>query len=279
MAKATKPTTPMGKAQALRDQVLETFGVLQIPMRDEQLDAAVARAEKEGLSCLQFLQIVIGEQADRRRERRVERRIRDASLHASPTLEAFDWKFNARTIDRVQIQTLAEGEFISRHENLVMVGQSGLGKSHLIQGIGRQACVLDYRVRYTTSAALLSDLTACLADKTLPSRLRYYSRFDLLIIDEFGLDRNESPQAVSLLYKVIDARTQQRSTAVVTNIDFEAWGEYLGDAPLAMALLDRLVDGAIILKLKGKSFRAARAQHGRSKATDDQKARDDGKEH
>jgi len=163
----------------------------------------------------------------------------------------------------VQIEELATGEFIRRGDNLVIVGQSGVGKSHIIQSVGRAACVLGYRVCYKTSAALLKDLTASLADQTLPQRLRHYGRFDLLIIDEFGFDkieRAECSQAASLLYKIIDARGQQHATALVTNIDFEAWGDYLGDVPLAMAFLDRLVDGAIILKIKGKSYRAHRAK-------------------
>ena len=104
-------------------------------------------------------------------------------------------------------------------------------------------------------------MTAALADQTVHDRIRFYARFDFLIIDEFGLDRIERslcPQAASLWYKIIDAR-QQRSTALVTNIDFEAWAEYLGDAPLAMALLDRVVDGATIVKLKGKSYRVHRS--------------------
>ena len=93
-------------------------------------------------------------------------------------------------------------------------------------------------------------------------------RFDLLVIDEFGFDkieRTESPQAANLFYKIIDARTRQRSTALVTNIDFEAWGDYLGDPPLAMAFLDyRVVDGAIILKIKGKSYPAHCAKTSKS---------------
>lgn len=105
------------------------------------------------------------------------------------------------------------------------------------------ACVLGYRVRYATSAELLRDLTACLADHGLPQRLRYYSNFELLVIDEFGfeqMERTESTQAASLLYKVVDSRGPKRSTALVTNIGFEAWADYLGDAPLAMTILDRL---------------------------------------
>ena len=83
----------------------------------------------------------------------------------------------------------------------------------------------------------------------------------MLIIDEFGFDRIERslcPQAASLWYKIIDARSQRGSTALVTNIDFESWATYLGDGPLAMALLDRVVDGATIVKLKGKSYRMHR---------------------
>ena len=122
--------------------------------------------------------------------------------------------------------------------------------------------MLGYRVRYETSSSILQDLTAALADQTLPRQLRYYAKFDLLILDEFGFDRLErieSPQAASLLYKLINVRGG-RSTALVTNIDFEAWGEYLGDPPLAMAFLDRVVDGAIIMKINGKSYRAYRCR-------------------
>ena len=127
----------------------------------------------------------------------------------------------------------------------------------------RSVCVQGYRVLYRTSAELLADLTASLADKTLPARLRLYARPDLLIIDEFGFDRierTECPQAAHLLYKIIASRSQKRSTALVTNVDFDKWGEYLPDGPLAMALLDRLVEGAIILKIKGKSYRAPKTK-------------------
>jgi hypothetical protein len=104
---------------------------------------------------------------------------------------------------------------------------------------------------------------ALLQDSRIGDRLRYYSNFDLLVIDEFGFDkieRAESGQAASLLYKVVDSRGPNRSTALVTNIGFEAWADYLGDAPLAMAILDRLVDGAIVLKIEGRSYRAHRSK-------------------
>lgn len=191
------------------------------------------------------------------------RRIKTAGFRDPGTLESFDWAFNAKSIDPAPFRELATGEFVRRQENVAFVGDSGLGKSHLIQGIGRSCCALGYRVRYTTSAKLLEELTAASGDRTLTTRVRYYGRFQLLIIDEFGFDkleRLEYPESSSLLYKVIDYRNGRGSTALVTNIDFADWTDYLGDRPLAMALLDRVVDGANIQRFKGKSYRAFRAE-------------------
>ena len=139
-------------------------------------------------------------------------------------------------------------------------------KSHLIQSIGQAACVLGYRVRYTTSAGLLEDLRASLADQTLPpKRLRYWASFDLVILDEFGFDRIERLEA-SLpgeLAVQVDRRPQPAAAIrrrLVTNIDFEAWGvpgrPAAGDGVLGP---DRGWSG-IILKIQGKSYRAHRAQ-------------------
>ena len=253
-----KPTPPV-----LRDQCLSHFKSLGIPITPEALDIILDRADKETLSHLHFLDLLLGQQAAARRERSVEYRIREARFPERKTLETFDWKFNAQAIDRLQIEELASGDFIRRHSNLILVGQSGVGKSHIIQALGLRACALGHHVLYRTSSQLLADLTASLAVKTLPQRLRYYSRPGLLIIDEFGFDRIErieSPQAAHLLYKIIVARHQRHSTALVTNIDFDGWADYLADGPLAMAFLDRLVEGAVILKIKGKSYRARAAK-------------------
>jgi DNA replication protein DnaC len=243
-----------------REQVLADFAILRIPVTAEQLDAAVQWAQDHGQSYLDFLHRLLAEQAGQRRQRSIERRIHEARFRDLKPLAEFDWSFNPG-ISRVQMETLATCDFIRRRQNLVFVGQSGVGKSYLIQSIGQAACTLGYRVRYLTSGALLEDLTAALGDQTVHERVRVYARPDLLIIDEFGFDRIERSlcgQAASLWYKIIDARSQRASTALVTNIDFESWADYLGDAPLAMALLDRVVDGATIVKLKGKSYRAHR---------------------
>jgi DNA replication protein DnaC len=255
-----QPTTRTGSS-SLREQILADFATLRIPVTAEQLDAVLQHAQDTGCSHLELLHRLLADQAGLRRQRRIERLIQAAHFREALPLSTFDWSFNP-TIPRLQIETLAQGDFIRRQQNVVFVGQSGLGKSRLILSIGLAACLLEQRVYYITSGELLHDLTAALADQTIHERVRFYARPALLILDEFGFDRIERslcPQAASLWYKIIDARSQRLSTALVTNVDFESWADYLGDAPLAMALLDRVVDGATIVKLKGKSYRVHRS--------------------
>jgi DNA replication protein DnaC len=248
------------KTKTLRERVLEHVAVLRIPLTADELDDVVSTTERQGLSLLESLDRLLGEQAARRRDRGIQRRITAAHFAEHKTLETFDWKFN-KTINRAQYEQLATGDFIRRHANIVLVGQSGVGKSHLMQAVGLSACALGSRVCYTTSAQMLIQLTAALADKSLNDTLNRYASWDLLVVDEFGFDRierEECPQAGHLLYKVIARRHQKRSTILITNVDFDAWAQYLGDAPLAMAMLDRLVDGAVIIRIKGPSYRANR---------------------
>ena len=259
----TTPTKTPDQTTPLRDRCLSHFATLKIAVEAKAMDELLTRAEKESFSHLTFLDRLLGAEANARRERAIARRIQQANFAENTTLEGFDWNFNPKTFDRVQIEELATGDFIRRRTNLVMVGWSGIGKSHMIQALGQKACVHGYRVLYRTSAQLLTDLTASLADKTLPARLRRYASPDLLIIDEFGFDKIERakcPEAAHLLYKIIASRNQKRSTALVTNVDFDKWADYLADGPLAMAFLDRLVEGAIIMKLKGKSYRAEKGK-------------------
>jgi DNA replication protein DnaC len=259
--KAVPPRTSL--PQDRRRQILEHLATLSIAMTQEELDDVLRRAEQGSWSHVELLDRLLGERAQQKRQRTVERRIREARFVMGKTLESFDWEFNAQAIDRVQIEELATGDFIARKDNLLVVGQSGVGKSHLLEGIGHRACLRGFRVRYVASDELLEKLGASLADGTTPKLVRSYASFDLLIIDGFGFDRIErekTPRALSLLYKVIDQRNTRRSTALVTNIEFEAWSSYLGDAVLTMALMDRLADSAITLKINGKSYRAHRAR-------------------
>ncbi len=256
---ATKGTAP----PSLHENVTAALRTLGVAVTAEALDASLSTAEKESLSHLEFLHRFLAGPAEAKLQRALERRIHAAKFRELTTLEGFDWAFNAKGLDRRSIEQLATCDFVRRHENAILVGQTGLGKSRILQAVGHAACVQGYRVRYATSAKLLQEFTAALADGTFSRMLDAYARFDLLLIDEFGFDRPEreaQAQASTFYYRLLDARTGRRSTALATNIDFAAWADYLGDPPLATAFLDRLVDGAVILKLTGRSYRAHRAR-------------------
>jgi DNA replication protein DnaC len=256
-------TSKTAAALSLHGDVTKALRTLGITVTPEALDAALSAAEKASLSHLEFLHRLLAGPAEARLQRALERRIHAAKFRELTTLDGFEWEFNAKGVDRRTIEQLATCDFVRRHENVILVGQSGLGKSRILQAVGHAACVQGYRVRYATSAKLLQDFTAALADGTSTRVIAEYARFDLLMIDEFGFDRLEreaQAQASTLYYRLLDARTGRRSTALATNIDFAAWADYLGDPPLATAFLDRLVDGAVILKLTGRSYRAHRAR-------------------
>jgi DNA replication protein DnaC len=116
------------------------------------LDTALSAAERESLNHLEFLHRLLAEPAAARRQRAVDRRIRAAKFRELTSLEGFDWSFNAKGVDRRTVEQLATCDFVRRGENVVLVGQSGLGKSRILQAIGRAACILGYHVRYATSA-------------------------------------------------------------------------------------------------------------------------------
>ena len=129
----------------LRDRCLSHFAALRIPVAAEALDALLEHADKESFSHLSFLDRLLGAQASARRERAVARRIREAGFAEDKTLEGFNWSFNPKTFDRAQMEQLATGDFIRRQTNLLLVGWSGIGKSHMIQALGHKACVHGYR--------------------------------------------------------------------------------------------------------------------------------------
>src|SRR5436305_3804237 len=142
---ASPPKTPLptknARSEDLREQILADFATLKVPLRAEAFDAVLTEAEREGFSHLTFLHRLIAEQASQRRERSIAYRVREARFKEAKTLATFDWLFNAKAIDRTRVEALATGDFIRRRESLVVLGQSGVGKSHLVQATGHQACL------------------------------------------------------------------------------------------------------------------------------------------
>lgn len=224
----------------------------------DELDERLAWAARERPGATALLEHILGTEAAHKLEQRVARRIDTSGLVERKTLEAFDWDFQA-SLDKDLVLELARLDFVRRHDDLVITGDNGTGKSHLLKAFALRACEQGIRMRYARCVDLLDDLHAGLADGTYARRLKGWARPALLIIDDVGLGqvkkRADEPTAAHTLYNLIDRRHGHVSTAITSNIALSEWGRYLGDATLTAAILDRLAMHAIRIDITGPSFR------------------------
>jgi DNA replication protein DnaC len=224
----------------------------------DHLDELLAWALREKAGPTALIEHVLGAEVESKLEGRIARRIASSGLREQKTLEAFDWDFQP-ALDKGFILELARLDYVRRRDDLVITGQSGTGKSHLLKALGRRACEQGISLRYARCVDLLDDLYAGLADNTYARRLKAWARPDLLIIDDVGLGqvkkRDDEPTAAHTLFNLIDRRHGRVSTAVTSNISLSDWGRYLGDTTVAMAILDRLAMNAIRVDINGPSYR------------------------
>lgn len=229
---------------------------LKLTTMAELLNKEIERLNAGHSSGTQMLLRLLEVQVQYQRERRIERRITDSKLPERKTFAEFDFDFQPG-LDRNLVLDLATMHFVPRRQGVVLAGNSGSGKSHIAKALAMEGCKQDYRVRYTTAAAMLKDLFAALADDSLDRKLRRYLGPDLLVIDELGFDRLEREDArnAALFFKVIDGRYTKLSTVLTTNIDFEQLGHYLGDPVVTTAIVDRMVHHSVVINIDGPSWR------------------------
>ena len=224
----------------------------------DHLDELLAWATRERAGPTGLLEHVLGAEVAGKLEGRIARRVATSGLREQKTLEAFDWNFQP-TLDKAFILELSRLDFVRRHDDLVITGKSGTGKSHILKAFALRACEQAISLRYARGVDLLDDLHAGLADGTYARRLKAWARPDLLIIDDVGLGqvkkRDDEPTAAHMLFNLLDRRHGRLSTAVTSNIALSDWGRYLGDTTVAMAILDRLAMNAIRLDISGPSYR------------------------
>ncbi|MBI4814833.1 MAG: ATP-binding protein [Deltaproteobacteria bacterium] len=250
--------TPNDDQNALLERLRRHIEILRLTHIGAHLDEYLAWAIKEAPSSSALLERILGEEARLRSEKRIERRIAKSGLPVRKTLETFDFAFQPK-LDPAVIRELALLDFIRRAEDLIISGKSGTGKSHILQALALLACAHQFSVRYARAVDLLNDLYAGLADGTYLTRLKRWTAPQFLVIDDVGLGqvkhRDNEPTAAHMLYDLLDRRHSRVSTAMTSNIKLGAWGQYLGDATLAAAVLDRIVMRAIRIDIEGPSYR------------------------
>lgn len=240
-------------------RVAELLGTLGLADARKALADVLPDDDARRVAVLDGVERLLRIEIDRRLERRIERRLKMSGLPERPTLATFDFDFQP-TLDRAHVLDLATLAWVDRLEDLVIIGQSGVGKSHIAKALCVVACGQDRRVRYTSCADMLARLHASLADGRLREALKAYVQPTLLLIDDLGYDTIEQEQArdAQLLYKVLDARHGKRSTIITSNLPAEKWAEYLGNQYLTVALLDRLLYRGTALLIEGPSYRLAK---------------------
>jgi DNA replication protein DnaC len=202
---------------------------------------------------LDLLDGILAAETDSRELHRYQRNLRSARFPVVKELSGFDFAaIPALSKDRVD--ELATGRFIVAHEAVILVGNPGTGKTHLLIALGMEAIRAGYRVRFVTAAALVNELLLARAELRVPKLLRQYAAFDLVLLDELGYVPF-SQEAAQLLFAFFAERYETRATALTTNLPFAQWPQVFGDQTMTVALLDRLTHRSHVLLLNGDSYR------------------------
>lgn len=210
-----------------------------------------------------FLAALLGAEVEERERGTVERRIREAKFPRMKTLDEFDFAA-APHIPAVLVRSLSDGGYMQRAEPIIMIGDSGTGKTHLSTGLGIAACQQKKRVKFTTAAGLVNELVEAQAHNLLGRVLGRWSRYDLIVLDEVGYVPFAQVGA-GVLFQVISERAERATLVITTNLPFSEWTQVFPNARLCKALLGRVTDRAHIIETGTESYRFKRTASGKSK--------------
>ena len=246
----------------MNEALRTTLRKLRLSGLAESLDIRLQEAAGNSLNHLEFLELILQDELRVRQDRQIGRRVRAAAFRELKTLEDFDWQFNP-SIKKKLVFELATCRFVPRCQDVLWLGPPGTGKSHLVQALGYQAIKMGYTVLYRSIFDVVRDF---LHDEAFDGQEKVLGRYlkpDLLIIDDMGL-KQLPKRSGEYFFEVVMRRHETRSTMMTSNRPLEDWGKLIGDVPAATAILDRFLQRAEILTLKGRSYRL-KDRAGRSK--------------
>jgi len=220
-------------------------------------------AQRSKLSYLAFLAEVLSAEVDQRAERRRQRRITEARFPRVKRLSDFDLNA-APTVNPATVATLASCAYLNTGEPVVLLGDAGTGKSHLLIGLGLAACEQGRRVRYATAAQLVNELVEAADERRLSRIVARYGRLDLLCLDELGYVQLDN-RGSELLFQILTEREEKASVALASNLPFSEWGTIIPDPRLVAAIVDRVTFNAHIIETGTQSYRLRTTRAGRSR--------------
>jgi DNA replication protein DnaC len=233
----------------LREQLkqLRLSGLMQT------LEVRLQEAKSSKLDHAEFLELILEDEMVVRSDRQIERRTKAAAFRDQKCLDDFDFDFN-KSVKRKQIYDLAAGDFVRKHHDAIFVGPPGVGKSHIVQSLGRQLIRDGYTVFYRSIFDCVRDF---LHDEAFEGHDRILNRYlkpDVLILDDMGM-KQLPKKSGEFLFEIIMRRHELRSTMMTSNRPLEDWGKLIGDVPSATAILDRFLQSAEVIQITGRSFR------------------------
>ncbi len=238
---------------------------LKLPTMQSECDKVAQRCAAENVDHLAFLLQLCELELLERERKAAERRLKAAQFPYHKTLEAFDFLAQP-TVNKPLVLELLKGDYLDRRENILLVGNSGTGKTHLATALGVAACQQGHKVCFFRVTELITQLLEAREDKELTRFKKQLSRLDLLILDELGYVPATKAGA-ELLFDVIAMTYERLSVIITTNLPFENWTEVLGSERLTGAALDRLTHRCHILETRGDSYRLQQAQRRRKSSS------------
>jgi DNA replication protein DnaC len=226
---------------------------LRLPIVRTDAGRLAEIAQRTQQSYLGFLAEVLAAEVDERVDRRRQRRIIEARFPRTKRLAGFDYDANP-TVNPATIATLASGAYLDAGEPVVLLGDSGTGKTHLLIGLGAAACDQGRRVRYATAAQLINELAEAADERRLSRLVARYGRLDLLCLDELGYVQLDA-RGAELLFQILTEREERASIAVASNLPFSEWGTIIADPRLVAAIVDRVTFNAHIIETGINSYR------------------------
>jgi DNA replication protein DnaC len=246
-------------AANIKSELTQSLKYLHLPTIRQCYEEVARQAEREALSYERYLHELVQRECDERAENRTAKMLRESQLPLEKSLEAFDARRLPAKANR-QLRALLDGSFLERTENVLVFGNPGSGKTHLLQAVGQEVVRRGHRILFTSCEMLVQELLIAKRDLKLSKLIKKYSRYEGMIIDDLGYIR-QTREEMEVVFTLLAERYERGSVLLTSNLPFSKWDGIFKDPMTTAAAIDRLVHHSIIMELNIPSYRLEQAKN------------------